>query len=61
VAHGIPYESWRTRIWVFDNCDKPPPVPTETTTTVTKANNTVVRTRTTKSADSLPPTGWCWI
>jgi dolichyl-phosphate-mannose-protein mannosyltransferase len=61
VAHGIPYESWRTRIWVFDNCDKPPPVPTETTTTVTKGNNTEVRTRTTKSADSLPPTGWCWI
>jgi dolichyl-phosphate-mannose-protein mannosyltransferase len=61
VAHGIPYESWRTRIWVFDNCDKPPPVPTETTTTVTKGNSTEVRTATTKSADNLPPTGWCWI
>jgi dolichyl-phosphate-mannose--protein O-mannosyl transferase len=61
VARGIPYEDWRTRIWVFDNCDKPPPVATETTTTATRRDDTIVRTATTKSAASLPPTGWCWI
>lgn len=61
TALGIPYESWRTRIWVFDNCDKPPPVATEVTTTRTRAGTVVERTTTTKSNDTLPPTGWCWI
>lgn len=61
AAVGIPYESWRTRIWVFDNCDKPPPVAKETVTTETKGANTIVKTTTAKSQESLPPEGWCWI
>ncbi|HET7482130.1 MAG TPA: hypothetical protein VFK89_04650, partial [Actinomycetota bacterium] len=57
----IPKSSWDRRIWVFDNCDKPPGKPTKSTITDTIGKRTKIHvTKTTSNAD-IPPTGWCWI
>jgi len=61
AAVAIPEEDWRNRIWIFDDCDKPKAVETRTTVTETRAEKTIERTRRTRSADDLPPEGWCWI
>jgi dolichyl-phosphate-mannose-protein mannosyltransferase len=58
---AIPRDQWERRIWIFDNCDKPEGVRTKTTITETTGGRTVTRTKNTKSNESLPPTGWCWI
>lgn len=58
----IPQTQWQARIWLFDNCEKPPGE--ETTTTITTQDdegNPVVTTAETTSSDDLPPEGWCWI
>ncbi len=57
----IPRSQWERRIWIFDACTKPEGVPTTTTVTETSEGSVVTRTRETKSNESLPPTGWCWI
>lgn len=62
VGSSVPSNEWDTRIWVFDNCDKPPGDPT--TTTLTETVDGVATTRvveTTTDTGSIPPTGWCWI
>jgi dolichyl-phosphate-mannose-protein mannosyltransferase len=58
---SIPEPSWRKRIWVFDNCEKPEGVATQTTLTTTKNGREVVETKDTMKNDDLPPKGWCWI
>ena len=58
---SIPEPSWRKRIWVFDNCDKPEGVATQTTVTSTTNGRKVVETQDTMKNDDLPPKGWCWI
>lgn len=61
VKNDIPEPSWRKRIWIFDNCDKPPgPV---VTSTVTVTNGDQISTTTSEGNDnsSIPPNGWCWI
>jgi dolichyl-phosphate-mannose--protein O-mannosyl transferase len=57
----IPRSQWERRIWIFDSCTKPEPVATTTTVTETSEGSVVTRTRGTKSNESLPPKGWCWI
>ena len=58
----LPQEGWDKRIWVFDNCDKPPGEPTTSLVTETKGKKTSTRTTfTTGSNSDLPPKGWCWI
>ena len=58
---AIPQPQWDKRIWIFDNCDKGEGV--ETTTQVTQTSNGKKTTfeTTTKTTDSIPPPGWCWI
>ena len=58
---SIPEPSWRKRIWIFDNCDKPEGVATKTTVTSTTNGREVVETKDTMKNDDLPPNGWCWI
>jgi dolichyl-phosphate-mannose-protein mannosyltransferase len=58
---ALPRDQWENRIWIFDNCDKPPGKKITTTITETQEGTTTVRTEETTSDDSLPPTGWCWI
>lgn len=58
---AIPRDQWEDRIWIFDNCDKPPGETVTTTITETQDGKTTVRTEETTSDESLPPTGWCWI
>ncbi|MDQ3940017.1 MAG: phospholipid carrier-dependent glycosyltransferase [Actinomycetota bacterium] len=58
----IPQEDWDRRIWIFDNCDKPPGTPTTTTVTETLGPRRTTTTTTVTSSDAdLPPLGWCWI
>jgi dolichyl-phosphate-mannose-protein mannosyltransferase len=59
---SIPYEDWDKRIWIFDNCDKPPGDPitsvlTQTVGTATTTQSTI----TTEPNPDVPPDGWCWI
>ncbi len=58
----LPQPEWDKRIWVFDNCDKPPTDPATALVTETSDGAVVTRTTfTTGSDQDLPPTGWCWI
>lgn len=58
----LPQPEWDKRIWIFDNCDKPPADPTTALITETTGGKTSVRTTfTTGTDEDLPPTGWCWI
>ena len=57
----IPEPSWRKRIWVFDDCDKPAGRPVQTTVTTTRNGRERVETQDTMKNDDLPPKGWCWI
>ncbi len=59
--YPIKQESWNKRIWIFNNCDKPPGVVTTTTVTNTVGGRTSISSSETVSDASLPPTGWCWI
>lgn len=61
VSQEIPRDKWEDRIWIFDNCDKPPGERVTTTITETQGGEITVRTEETTSDESLPPTGWCWI
>ena len=58
---SISEPSWRKRIWIFDSCEKPEGVATQTTLTTTKNGREVVETKDTMKNDDLPPKGWCWI
>jgi dolichyl-phosphate-mannose--protein O-mannosyl transferase len=57
----LPQPSWQKRIWVFDNCDKPPGTPSKTTVTTTVDGTETTSVTETTDNSSLPPTGWCWI
>ena len=58
----LPQPEWDKRIWIFDNCDKPPGDPTTSLVTETMGRSTTTRTTfTTGTNEDLPPTGWCWI
>lgn len=57
----LPQPSWQKRIWVFDECDKPPGTPSETTVTTTIDGTETTSVTETTDNSSLPPTGWCWI
>jgi len=53
---------WDKRIWIFDNCDKPPGDPTTSLITETLGKRTTMRTTfTTGTSQDVPPSGWCWI
>jgi dolichyl-phosphate-mannose--protein O-mannosyl transferase len=59
---SITESSWRARIWIFDNCDKPPGDPTTSYITGTDAEGNPSYTETEVSTtEDHPPTGWCWI
>ncbi|MFP5298158.1 MAG: dolichyl-phosphate-mannose--protein mannosyltransferase [Actinomycetota bacterium] len=57
----IPQPQWQKRIWVFDNCDKPPGVAVTTIVTVTEDGKVKESPSEFKDNSSLPPTGFCWI
>ncbi|MDP9069371.1 MAG: phospholipid carrier-dependent glycosyltransferase [Actinomycetota bacterium] len=58
----LPQPEWDKRIWVFDNCEKPPADPATAVVTETLDGKVSTRTTfTTGTAEDLPPTGWCWI
>ena len=56
VLASVPLEhdDWLARIWIFDECDRPPPTPSAGETAGTGASAT-------QNPDDVPPTGWCWI
>lgn len=58
---SLPEPEWRTRIWIFDNCDKPPGEVTTETVTVTEGDQTLITTSESTDNSDNPPTGWCWI
>jgi len=57
----LPEPQWRSRIWIFDNCDKPPAEKVTTTVTVTENGEAKVTTSESDPSGSIPPPGWCWI
>lgn len=61
VKNSIPEPSWRKRIWIFDNCDKPPGPITTSTVTITNGDQISTTTSETNDNSSIPPNGWCWI
>lgn len=62
TKQAIPQPQWQKRIWIFDNCDKPPGVAATTMVTVTQPNGRVKESPSEfKDNSSLPPTGFCWI
>ncbi len=58
---SIPQPHWQKRIWVFDNCNKPPGATVTTTVTITENGEPRETTSETQDNSSLPPLGWCWI
>lgn len=58
---SIPQPDWDKRIWVFDNCDKPPGDTVTTTITVTENGKATESVSETQDNNDLPPSGWCWI
>jgi dolichyl-phosphate-mannose--protein O-mannosyl transferase len=58
---SIPEPEWRTRIWIFDNCDKPPGEVVTNTVTVTEGDQTITSASESSDNSDDPPTGWCWI
>ncbi len=58
---AIPQPSWQSRIWIFDNCDKPPVEQVTSLSTLTTNGEEVVSTNITSTDESIPPSGWCWI
>ena len=58
---AIPKKDWDRRIWIFNSCDVGEGI--QVTTQVTETNGRQVKTfeTTTKTTDSIPPPGWCWI
>ena len=61
VKNDIPEPSWRKRIWIFDNCDKPPGPIVTSTVTITNGDQISTTTSETNDNSSIPPNGWCWI
>ena len=58
---SIPEPSWRSRIWIFDHCDKPPGVTTTVQVTTTENGEVKVSPSESTTGGDLPPEGWCWI
>ena len=50
----LPRADWEARIWVFDECDRPPPAASAGATAGTSGD-------TEGDGDDRPPEGWCWI
>lgn len=62
VGKPIPQPQWDSRIWVFDNCDKPVGGPVMSTVMETIGGQATTRVvETTSDTSGLPPVGWCWI
>jgi dolichyl-phosphate-mannose--protein O-mannosyl transferase len=61
VKNDIPEPSWRKRIWIFDNCDKPPGPVVTSTATITNGDQLSTTVSETNDNSSIPPNGWCWI
>jgi dolichyl-phosphate-mannose--protein O-mannosyl transferase len=57
----IPKSDWDRRIWIFNNCDPGEGIETTTTITETIGKRTKVHPTVTKTTESVPPPGWCWI
>jgi dolichyl-phosphate-mannose-protein mannosyltransferase len=53
----LPREAWLDRIWMFDNCEKPPGAEAPATDEAGRA----IQSTATDGGVSLPPAGWCWI
>lgn len=58
---AISQKGWESRIWVFDNCDKPPGPEVTNTITETISGKPTTRETITNDNSSIPPGGWCWI
>lgn len=58
---SLPQPEWKKRIWVFDNCDKPPGKTVQVTSTETKNGKEKVTTSASTEDYAGAPTGWCWI
>lgn len=61
TKRSIPESAWRARIWIFDNCDKPPGETILTTATITEDGQVKETTSETTEDSDGPPMGWCWI
>lgn len=61
TKRSLPVEQWRNRIWIFDNCDKPPAETVTETVTVTEGGEEKVTTSESTTGGDRPPSGWCWI
>lgn len=62
VGKPLPQSEWDARIWVFDDCDKPPGELITATVTETVDGEVQERlTETTSDTSGQPPVGWCWI
>lgn len=57
----ISQKAWDARIWVFDDCDKPPGYETTSMITETTSGSVVTRESTYTTDADLAPLGWCWI
>lgn len=61
TKQAIPQPQWQKRIWIFDNCDKPPGETVTTMVEVTENGKVKESPSEYQDNSSLPPTGWCWI
>jgi dolichyl-phosphate-mannose--protein O-mannosyl transferase len=62
TGRPIPQPEWDSRIWVFDNCDKPVGGVFTATITETVGGSPTTRLAASNSDTSgYPPVGWCWI
>ena len=62
VGKPLPQPEWDSRIWVFDNCDKPTGELVDATVTETIGGQVTTRvTQSNSDTSGLPPEGWCWI
>jgi dolichyl-phosphate-mannose--protein O-mannosyl transferase len=58
---SLPQPDWQKRIWIFDNCEKPPGKVVQVTSTETKNGKEKVTTSASTDDFDGPPSGWCWI
>lgn len=57
----ISQQAWDARIWVFDDCEKPPGYETTSMITETSGTNVITKETTVTTDADLAPIGWCWI
>ena len=61
TKQALARDDWDKRIWIFDNCDKPPGREVISTVTNTVSGSPVPSESTSNTNADDPPLGWCWI